>query len=46
MNKTFWVQPEENPAAYLSQQDLQRFIAPGEFSGGFHFWALDLTPWN
>lgn len=29
MNKTFWVQPEESPAAYLSKHDLLRFIAQG-----------------
>lgn len=29
MNKTFWVQPEESPAAYLSKQNLLRFIAQG-----------------
>lgn len=29
MNKTFWVQPEESSAAYLSKPDLLRFIVPG-----------------
>lgn len=29
MNKTFWVQPKESSTAYLSKQDLLRFIAQG-----------------
>lgn len=43
MNRTFWVQPEESPAAYLSKQDFAALYRAGEFFQRFPLWGPGLN---